>query len=132
MPGRRADANDAVVGHNIRAQRLARRMSQTELGQAIGVTFQQVQKYEKGMNRVGAGRLVRVAAVFGVPVAALLEGATAAGRPQAPLTARLLDTKERMRLAQAFASIPDRGVRRSLTSLAEGIARLSGPRLARR
>src|SRR5215510_9331927 len=67
------DAVDALVGHNIRIQRHARRMSQTALAERLGVTFQQVQKYEGGVNRVGAGRLTRIAAVLGVPVTALLD-----------------------------------------------------------
>ena len=56
MSKRRADANDAIVGQHIRTRRLARRMSQSDLGHRIGVSFQQVQKYEKGVNRVGSGR----------------------------------------------------------------------------
>ena len=51
------DDNDIAIGRLIRAQRLVCRMSQTELANKVGVTFQQVQKYEKGVNRVGAGRL---------------------------------------------------------------------------
>src|SRR5882762_9514129 len=74
MTKRRADANDAIVGHNIRANRLAQGMSQSDLADAIGVTFQQVQKYEKGTNRVGAGRLVRVAAALEIRVTTLLRG----------------------------------------------------------
>ena len=59
------DARDMDVGRRIRAQRLVCRMSQTELANNLGVTFQQVQKYEKGVNRVGAGRLSRIADVLG-------------------------------------------------------------------
>ena len=55
------NSHDIEVGQRIRARRMAKGMSQTELGKLLGVTFQQVQKYEKGVNRVGAGRLVRVA-----------------------------------------------------------------------
>ncbi len=57
---------DIEVGRRIRTQRLASRISQTALGQKVGVTFQQVQKYEKGVNRVGAGRLQQIADVLGV------------------------------------------------------------------
>src|SRR5882762_170486 len=74
MTIRRADANDAIVGQNIRANRLSRGMSQSDLAGAIGVTFQQVQKYEKGTNRVGSGRLVRVAAALEIRVTTLLRG----------------------------------------------------------
>ena len=74
MGGRRADGNDGIVGRNIRVHRLARKMSQTGLADAIGITFQQVQKYEKGVNRVGSGRLVRIANALNVPVMTLLRG----------------------------------------------------------
>ena len=57
---------DIEIGHRIRLQRLARGMSQTELGQACGITFQQIQKYEKGANRVGGGRLQQIADALGV------------------------------------------------------------------
>ncbi|HYI26562.1 MAG TPA: helix-turn-helix transcriptional regulator, partial [Bradyrhizobium sp.] len=57
VPARRADSRDAEVGRRVRSRRLECRLSQTELADKIGVTFQQVQKYEKGVNRIGAGRL---------------------------------------------------------------------------
>lgn len=60
------------MGKRIRNRRIERGMSQTTLGEAIGVTFQQLQKYEKGVNRVSAGRLAKIADVLGVPVASLL------------------------------------------------------------
>src|SRR5216110_3888267 len=68
------EPKDREVGQLIRAQRLVCRMSQTELANALGVTFQQVQKYEKGVNRVGAGRLARIADVLNVPVAFFFTG----------------------------------------------------------
>jgi transcriptional regulator with XRE-family HTH domain len=63
---------DAVVGENIRMARLAAGLSQTELGKACGVTFQQIQKYEKGSNRVGGSRLMQIAEALKVPAASLL------------------------------------------------------------
>ena len=57
---------DVEIGHRIRVQRLANGMSQTELANACGVTFQQIQKYEKGANRVGGSRLQRIADALGV------------------------------------------------------------------
>lgn len=63
---RRADERDAEVGRRIRTRRLQQGLSQTELADRIGVTFQQVQKYEKGVNRVGAGRLERISAALEV------------------------------------------------------------------
>src|SRR5260370_31061794 len=68
------DACDADVGRRIRAQRLLCHMSQTELGNRVGITFQQIQKYEKGVNRVGAGRLARIADVLSVPVSFFFSG----------------------------------------------------------
>ena len=66
MSKRRAGGDDVIVGNNIRVHRLARKMSQTALADQIGIRFQQVQKYEKGANRVGAGRLVRIADALGL------------------------------------------------------------------
>ena len=81
MGERRRDAVDMLVGQNIRILRQDRRMSQTELGRKIDVTFQQVQKYENGTNRVGSGRLFKIASSLDVPITAFFEGAhqTASG-----------------------------------------------------
>ena len=125
MSARRADASDAIVGQNIRLHRLARRMSQNALARAVGVSFQQVQKYEKGANRVGAGRLVRVASALGVPVMALLAGVPGL-RKAAPPAAGLIATPGRMRLVQAFATIEDGPLRRALVTLTEDAARIAG------
>src|ERR1700674_4185546 len=67
---------DIEIGRLIRAQRLLCGMSQTELADVIGVTFQQVQKYEKGVNRIGAGRLYRIADTLSIPVTFFFEGAS--------------------------------------------------------
>jgi len=125
MTARRADASDAIVGLNIRTHRLARRMSQTALAEALGVTFQQVQKYEKGANRVGSGRLVKVAAALRVPVAALLAGVPGAGTGGDSRITGLLAHPHRLRLVQAFAQIDDTDVRRQLMLLTESVARLA-------
>jgi len=124
MPGRRADANDAVVGHNIRALRLARKMSQAALADRIGVISGQVQKYEKGVNSVGAGRLVRVAAALDVPVMRLLDGV--AGAPPKSNTPPAVALIAHAPPAAARESVlDDRGVRRALMMLTEGIARMA-------
>jgi len=133
MPTRRADANDAVVGHNIKVERLAQHLSQSALAERIGVTFQQVQKYEKGVNRVGAGRLVRISAALGVPVMTLLAGVSGVTRKaDKPSPAALIAHPHPLRLVQAFAAINDKGVRRSLVTLTEGIARLAQGRRTKR
>src|SRR5690348_1507474 len=82
------DPIDVEVGRRIRLQRLARGLSQTELGNELGVTFQQVQKYEKGANRVGAGRLSRIAEALDVSVSQLL-GDTVNARSDVPAGQRL-------------------------------------------
>src|SRR5262245_48079616 len=122
------DAVDALVGHNIRIQRHARRISQTALAERLGVTFQQVQKYANGVNRVGAGRLKRIAAVLGVPVTALLDGADGVRDERAPAGSALAMIAERQpyRLAAAYARIPDQGVRRAVVVLVEKLARRRG------
>src|ERR1043166_4842022 len=75
---RRADNRDAEVGRRVRSRRLECRLSQTELADRIGVTFQQVQKYEKGVNRIGAGRLQRIAEALEVPISFFFGGAPGA------------------------------------------------------
>ncbi|MGZ8310402.1 MAG: helix-turn-helix domain-containing protein, partial [Rhodoplanes sp.] len=97
----------------------------TPLADAIGITFQQVQKYEKGVNRVGSGRLVRIATALDVPVMTLLDGIVG-GRRRAggPAALALIAHAQSLRLIHAFATIDDKGVRRALLGLAEGIARV--------
>lgn len=72
----RSDLLDAQIGARIRARRLARKLSQTDLGKALGVTFQQIQKYEKGVNRVAGSRLVRLCSVLQVRPEQLLGNGT--------------------------------------------------------
>jgi transcriptional regulator with XRE-family HTH domain len=119
------DSRDIDVGRRIRAQRLVRGMSQTELATRIGITFQQVQKYEKGVNRVGAGRLTRIAEVLGVPVAflfgALDNGATASTKSVNAAFA-FLETAGALRLVHAYADIKNPRIRRALVTLAEQMA----------
>src|SRR3982751_3181300 len=76
---RRADARDAEVGRRVRSRRLECRLSQTELADRIGVTFQQVQKYEKGVNRIGAGRLQRISEALEVPISFFFGGGASGG-----------------------------------------------------
>jgi transcriptional regulator with XRE-family HTH domain len=80
---RRADQRDAEVGRRVRSRRLEQRLSQTELADRIGVTFQQVQKYEKGVNRIGAGRLQRISEALEAPVTFFFTGQMT-GAPKAP------------------------------------------------
>jgi transcriptional regulator with XRE-family HTH domain len=112
-----------LVGQNIRIGRLLRGLSQTELGAFIGVTFQQIQKYENGTNRVGASRLQQIADVLRVPAPTLFNGApTARNRPDQ--SARLLLTKPHaLRLLLAFDQIKDEETRLALLQLIESIPR---------
>lgn len=98
--------------------RLARVMTQSELGRLLGVTFQQVQKYENGSNRIGAGRLQRIAEIFEVPLAALFDSPELRREGVAdPLEA--LGTAGAARLLQAYSRIRDAMVRRAFVRLAE-------------
>jgi transcriptional regulator with XRE-family HTH domain len=118
---RRPDSIDAVVGHNIRVQRMARRMSQGALAGKIGISFQQLQKYEKGTNRVGSSRLWRIAKVFNVPLESLFVGLQALpGSGPSPVS--LIAKREPLRLVQAFDKIEDHSLRRAIVVVVERIA----------
>jgi len=126
MSPRSADATDVIVGRNIRIQRIARRMSQSELARQIGIAFQQVQKYEKGVNRVGSGRLARIAETFDLPITAFFEGTRISRKRKHEDSAlHLIAERAPVRLVQAFARIEDRATRRSIISLVENIAECS-------
>jgi transcriptional regulator with XRE-family HTH domain len=114
-------SDDVEVGQRIRARRMAKGMSQTELGALLGVTFQQVQKYEKGVNRVGAGRLVRVAEALDVPVSFFF-GATDIGSNDTRVILGFLDTSYALRLLRAFSRIPQGEIQRAIVDLVESIA----------
>src|SRR5215813_14082872 len=106
MTRRGGDPRDAEIGQRVRALRLQRGLSQTELGNFIKVTFQQVQKYEKGANRISAGRLQQVAEVLGVPVAYFF----AAPEPRSASNGvgqELPQTEGALRLARAYARIKE-------------------------
>jgi len=122
MLQKQAQKIDKVIGRNIRIHRLAKKMSQTELGEKLGVSFQQVQKYENGTNRVGSGRLYQIAAILGLHVSTFFKGGE--GREGARDTGLLdlLAEPQSVRLIRAFAKITDNTVRRSLIQLTEKFA----------
>ena len=105
-------------------------MSQEKLGDALGVTFQQVQKYEKGTNRIGASRLHQIARVLSVPVTFFYEGAVPAdeqapGFSEAPGPEYVVDflaSAEGLQLNRAFVRIQDAKVRRRIVALVEALA----------
>ena len=128
---RRADSRDAEVGRRVRSRRLERRLSQTELADGIGVTFQQVQKYEKGTNRIGAGRLERISEKLGVPISFFfdnMDGTSARARaPRNPKKRKdsvfeLMQTSGAVRILKAFHRIQSRRVRAMLVGMAEEMA----------
>ena len=127
MSVKRPDPVDVEVGHRIRIERLSRGLSQTALANQLGVTFQQVQKYEKGVNRVGAGRLTKIAEVLGVPVGTFFGGKEIlAGEGQAKVgeasPLKLLTVSGAFRLLRAYAEIEDSNLRRSIVDLVEQIS----------
>src|SRR5215469_11494915 len=73
-PAKRPSLIDIAVGRNVRLWRMAKGLSQAQLADRLGITFQQVQKYEAGVNRIGTGRVVEIAAVLEVPISLLFEG----------------------------------------------------------
>jgi transcriptional regulator with XRE-family HTH domain len=119
-PAKRPSSIDIAVGRNVRIWRMAKGLSQAQLATRLGVTFQQVQKYEVGANRIGTGRLVKLAAILGVPIAALFDGADGVD-PSRSLLALIAD-KRAFRLAHAFAAIDDSTVRVTLVNMVEKIA----------
>ena len=120
------DPIDAEVGHRIRIHRNARGMSQTALGEKLGVTFQQVQKYERGVNRVGAGRLTRIAGILAIPVGALL--GVEAERPKTQSSSagsnvlECLSMAGAVRLVQAYAQLATPALRSTIVNLVEQVA----------
>jgi transcriptional regulator with XRE-family HTH domain len=125
MGSRKANPVDAEVGRRIKLQRLSVGWSQTELGKKIGVTFQQVQKYERGQTRVGASRLTQIAKVLNVPVGEFFETAKPSSKrqsfAQSPLD--LLSQPLALKLLQLFSEITDRDMRQTIVQLVEIITR---------
>jgi transcriptional regulator with XRE-family HTH domain len=123
---RSPNAADGEVGESIRAHRLIAGMSQTDLANKLGVSFQQVQKYEKGVNRVGAGRLPQIAGIFNIPISALFteHADTSSGRGKASSApVKLITDPNVLRLLTSYADITDRAVRRCIAELVERIAK---------
>ena len=126
---RRADSRDAEVGRRVRSRRLECRLTQTELADGIGVTFQQVQKYEKGKNRIGAGRLERISEKLGVPISFFFDNMNgkSADAPRNPKKGKdsvfeLMQTSGAIRIVKAFHRIKSAKVRAMLVGMAEEMA----------
>ena len=121
---------DKYVGSRVRMRRIMLGMSQEKLGEALGLTFQQVQKYEKGTNRVGASRLQQISEILQVPVSFLFDGGPSHVRPAHGISegsspayvSDFLATAEGLALTRAFTRIADAKLRRSIVELVEQIA----------
>ena len=119
---------DTSVGERIRLLRRRKKMSQQVLAKELGVTFQQVQKYENGKNRVGASRLQMVATALDVPIAELFGGAQPTSSTSSRPTKSVAFDADALRLAEAFVKISDKELRSSLVDVAEAMARKSAAR----
>jgi len=123
---------DKHVGSRVRMRRMMLAMSQEKLGNSLGLTFQQVQKYEKGTNRIGASRLQQISQILQVPVSFFFDGAPtvgtaprAEGFAEAPSPAYVSDflaTSDGLALTKAFMRISDSKLRRRIVDLVEQIA----------
>lgn len=126
MTQKLATADDHALGVRITALRKAKGLSQTEVGKALGVSFQQVQKYERGTNRIGAGRLHAIASFFAVPVSSLY-GDTDDPAWELEIFG-LIALPGAADLLRAFAKIDNAELRRNVLAIASTAARIStGP-----
>ncbi|MGI9352816.1 MAG: helix-turn-helix domain-containing protein [Rhizobiaceae bacterium] len=129
--GKKPNPIDVHVGSRVRLKRTMMGMSQEKLGESLGVTFQQVQKYEKGANRIGASRLQQISSILKTPVAFFFEDAPSYGAATSggfaedggpEYTIDFLATTEGMQLNRAFAKIKDPKVRRKIVDLVKSLA----------
>ena len=131
MAGKKPNPVDAHVGSRVRLRRMLLGMSQERLGESMGLTFQQVQKYEKGVNRIGASRLFQISKILDVPVQFFFEEAPYTGdgnavRGMAELDSEafileFLNSREGLELNRAFVKIGDPKVRKSVVDLVRAL-----------
>jgi len=135
MAGKKPNPVDTHVGSRVRLRRMLLGMSQERLGNAMGLTFQQVQKYEKGVNRIGASRLFHISRILDVPVqfffeeAPQLDGPAVAGmaEPESQtFILEFLNSREGLELNRAFVKIGDPKVRKSVVDLVRALGVNSG------
>jgi transcriptional regulator with XRE-family HTH domain len=130
MAKKAPNPTDKHVGSRVRMRRIMLSMSQEKLGDALGLTFQQVQKYEKGTNRIGASRLQQISHILQVPVAFFFEGAPSMGpnpegmeeAPSPAYVSDFLSTSEGLALTKAFMRIKEPKLRRRIVDLVQSIA----------
>lgn len=119
---------DIHVGGRVRLRRMMLGMSQEKLGEQLGITFQQIQKYEKGTNRIGASRLQNIASVLSVPVGFFFDGAPGQGEAtpsdskSGSYVVDFLSSSEGLQLNRAFVRISDPKVRRRIVDLVRALA----------
>src|SRR5215216_6979340 len=117
---------DKHVGSRVRMRRMMLAMSQEKLGDALGLTFQQVQKYEKGTNRIGASRLQQISIILQVPVAFFFEGAPGpdglAEGASPEYVQDFLSSSDGLKLVKSFMEIPSAALRRRVVDLVEEMA----------
>jgi transcriptional regulator with XRE-family HTH domain len=137
LPRKKApNPTDQHVGARVRMRRMMLAMSQGKLGAALGLTFQQVQKYEKGTNRIGASRLQQISHILQVPVAFFFEGAPTASAPHGSNGSALsmaqiddfISDSNGLRLIAAFLRINNAALRRRIVMLVQEIAGEAGNR----
>ena len=121
-----ANPVDVYVGGRVRLRRTLLGLSQEKLADKLGITFQQVQKYENGTNRVGASRLYDIASALGVAVDFFFEGVTGKTQKVAeagPSIDTLLNSKETVELVKAFHSIEDPSIRKKMLEMIKAVAK---------
>jgi transcriptional regulator with XRE-family HTH domain len=116
---RSVTATDRHIGHRLRACRMMLRLNQSELGKAIGVTFQQLQKYEKGSNRVSASTLQKLAVTMEVPITYFFEGVSSEKIQSNKEWTEFLATSEGLALIRAFKRIDSKDLRQAVVHLVE-------------
>ncbi|WP_375791153.1 helix-turn-helix domain-containing protein [Bradyrhizobium sp. vgs-9] len=118
---RAADENDALIGQRLRARRLEKKVSQAELGTELGVSFQQIQKYEKGVNRIGASRLVEIAEALETTVDYFI-GELDTGRAHESKLGEFMATRDGVAIVEAMMKIPHDKKRKIVIDLARRLA----------
>jgi transcriptional regulator with XRE-family HTH domain len=113
---------DALVGERVRSRRLQAKMSQATLGEAIGVTFQQIQKYEKGTNRIGSGRLFKIAEVLQCDVTEFYDSVRNNPTITSTPFSKFLATNEGVAIIEAMVKIKSQALRRAVIDIAEKLA----------
>ena len=137
MAGKKPNPVDTHVGSRVRLRRMLLGMSQERLGDSMGLTFQQVQKYEKGVNRIGASRLFQISKILDVPVQFFFEEAPHIGADGSPARGmaepdseafilEFLNSREGLELNRAFVKIGDAKVRKSVVDLVRALGASSG------